>query len=81
MEKISGFQITSLTVSGFKCFREEQSFDFGPVSFITGANHAGKTSVADAIAFAITGQDRYGGAHIDKILFETLPGIEIHLLI
>lgn len=81
MEKISGFQITSLTVSGFKCFREEQSFDFGPVSFITGANHAGKTSVADAIAFAITGQDRYGGAHIDKLYCETLPDIEIHLWI
>ena len=43
MEKISGFQITRLSVSGFKCFREEQTFDFGPVSFVTGANHAGKT--------------------------------------
>lgn len=81
MEKINGFQITSLSVSGFKCFREEQTFDFGPVSFVTGANHAGKTSVADAIAFAITGQDRFGGAHIDKLYCETLPDIEIHLWI
>ena len=81
MEKITGFQITSLSVSGFKCFKEEQTFDFGPVSFITGANHAGKTSVADAIAFAVTGQDRYGGAHIDKLYCETLPDIEIHLWI
>lgn len=81
MEKITGFQITSLSVSGFKCFREEQTFDFGPVSFVTGANHVGKTSVADAIAFAVTGQDRYGGAHIDKLYCETLPDIEIHLWI
>ena len=81
MEKISGFQIISLSVSGFKCFREEQTFDFGPVSFVTGANHAGKTSVADAIAFAITGQARFGGAHIDKLYCETLPDIEIHLWI
>ena len=81
MEKISGFQITRLSVSGFKCFREEQTFDFGPVSFVTGANHAGKTSVADAIAFAVTGQDRFGGAHIDKLYCETLPDIEIHLWI
>ena len=56
MEKISRFQITSLTVAGFKYFREEQTFDFGPVNFVTGANHTGKTSVADAIAFAVTGQ-------------------------
>ncbi len=81
MEKITGFQITRMSASGFKCFREEQTFDFGPVSFVTGANHTGKTSVADAIAFAVTGQDRFGGAHIDKLYCETLPDIEIHLWI
>ena len=79
MKKITGFQITRMSASGFKCFQEEQTFDFGSVSFITGANHAGKTSVVDAIAFAVTGQDRYGGAHIDKLYCETLPDIEIHL--
>jgi DNA repair exonuclease SbcCD ATPase subunit len=81
MKKITGFQITRMSASGFKCFQEEQTFDFGSVSFITGANHAGKTSVVDAIAFAVTGQDRYGGAHIDKLYCETLPDIEIHLWI
>lgn len=81
MDKITGFSITSLSVSGFKCFQQEQNFDFGPVSFVTGANHTGKTSVADAIAFAITGQDRFGGAHIDKLYCEARQDIEIHLWI
>ena len=79
MEKIAGFSITRMTVSGFKCFQQEQTFDFGPVSFVTGANHTGKTSVADAIAFAITGQDRFGGAHIDKLYCEAQPDIQLHL--
>lgn len=79
MQRIDKFTILHLSVAGFKCFMEERQFDFGPVSFVTGANHAGKSSIADAIAFAITGQDRFGVVHIDKLYCEALPDIQVRI--
>jgi DNA repair exonuclease SbcCD ATPase subunit len=67
MEKISSFTIREMTVSGFKCFAEEQRFEFGDVTYITGDNHAGKTSVADAIAFAFCGRLYGGSSSMDRL--------------
>ncbi len=55
MEKISRFMIRSIAITGFKCFQEPIVFDFGSMNRITGFNGTGKTTIADAIAFAITG--------------------------
>ena len=55
MDKISSFQIKRLEISGFKCFADPVSFDFGEVTNILGSNHVGKSSIADAVAFAVTG--------------------------
>ena len=60
MEKIDTFEITGITIEGFKCFAEKQSFDLGHMSIITGHNGQGKSSVAEAIAYAITGHPFYG---------------------
>ena len=38
MKKINGFQITKMTLSGFKCFEEEASFTFGDTTYITASN-------------------------------------------
>ena len=67
MQKINAFQITKLTVSGFKCFSQERTFDFGDITYITGDNHVGKTSIADAIAFAFCGRLFSGAAAIDRL--------------
>jgi DNA repair exonuclease SbcCD ATPase subunit len=67
MQKINGFTINRLTVSGFKGFAEEISFDFGEMTFISGANYSGKTSIADAIAFAVTGQPFFGDRSSDRL--------------
>ena len=55
MKKIGGFQITGMTLSGFKSYQTPTDLEFGPITLVTGGNGRGKTSVADAIAFAITG--------------------------
>lgn len=55
MERIRSFQITSMTISGFKSYQEPTELVFGNPTVITGGNGRGKTSVADAIAFAVTG--------------------------
>lgn len=79
MEKISSFKILSLSVSGFKCFDRQQEFTFGDLTMISGANHVGKSSIADAIAFAIIGTTFYGEVHIDRLYSEQCPNIEVHL--
>ena len=60
MKKINGFTITKLTLSGFKCFEDTVSFDFGDTTFITASNGQGKSSIADAIAFAFVGTPFFG---------------------
>ena len=55
VKPIKQFEISSLKVSGFKCFAEERSFSFGPMNAIFGHNAQGKSSIADAISYAITG--------------------------
>ena len=67
MEKINAFKITKLAVSGFKCYADDRVFDFGDITFITGDNHVGKTSIADAIAFAFCGKLFSGAAAIDRL--------------
>jgi DNA repair exonuclease SbcCD ATPase subunit len=67
MDKIGNFTIRDMTVSGFKCFSEEQNFEFGDVTYITGDNHIGKTSIADAIAFALCGRLYNGSAAMDRL--------------
>ena len=50
MEKIKDFQITSMTVSGFKCYEAPMEITFGNPTIVTGGNGRGKSSLADAIA-------------------------------
>jgi DNA repair protein SbcC/Rad50 len=54
----------SLTIEGFTTFRDRQEIDFAPLELfvITGPTGAGKTSILDAISFALYGEvPRIGG--------------------
>ena len=68
MEKIDDFRIVELTVSGFKGFAERKvfGFDYG-VNFLLGDNGQGKTSIAEAIAFAFMGTGFYGEKTLDRL--------------
>lgn len=67
MKKINGFQITKMTLSGFKCFEEEASFTFGDTTYITASNGKGKSSIADAAAFAFAGTPFFGEKGLDRL--------------
>lgn len=79
MEKIKAFQITELTLSGFKSFAEEMTISFGNPTVITGGNGRGKTSLADAIAFAVTGLPFFGERKIDRMHCDTNPNLFIRM--
>ena len=77
MEKIKGFQISSMTVSGFKCYEAPMEITFGNPTVVTGGNGRGKSSLADAIAFAVTGLPFFGERGIDRLHNETNPDLQI----
>lgn len=67
MQKINGFTITRLTLTGFKCFDDTVEFDFGDMTFITASNGQDKSSIADAIAFAFVGVPFFGDKGLDRL--------------
>lgn len=62
MKKIEQFYITELTLAGFKNYLEPTTFVFGNPTVITGGNGQGKSTLADAVAFAVTGLPFLGSA-------------------
>lgn len=79
MKKIGGFQITGMTLSGFKSYQEPTHLEFGPMTLVTGGNGQGKTSVADAISFAITGLPFFGKRRIDPLHNEVNPELSVSI--
>ena len=79
MKKIEQFQITSMNISGFKSYEEPTEFIFGNPTVITGGNGRGKTSIADAIAFAVTGLPFFGERGIDRLHNENNPEATVQM--
>lgn len=79
MKKIEQFQITSLMLSGFKSYEEPTELVFGNPTVITGGNGRGKSSIEDAIAFAVTGCPFFGERGIDRLHNENNPDVAIRM--
>ena len=77
IQPIKKLHISSLTVQGFKGFAESRTFTFSDMNTITGHNGQGKTSIADAIAFAVTGVPFYGGARLDHLYHQDTRDISV----
>ena len=67
VKPIKQFEISSLKVSGFKCFAEERSFSFGPMNAIVGHNAQWKSTISDEIYYAITGVSFFGSNRMDRL--------------
>ena len=79
MDKISGFQITGMRLAGFKSFARPTELAFGNPTVITGGNGRGKTSIADAIAYAVTGLPFFAERNIDRLHSEIDPELFVTL--
>ena len=51
MKRINKFIILSLKMEGFKRFKEPYTMEFDRLTYISGANGQGKSTIADAIAY------------------------------
>ena len=67
MKAIKQFHITGMTISGFKSYADPTEVEFGNPTLITGGNGRGKSSIADAIAFVVTGLPFFGERGIDRL--------------
>lgn len=79
MQKLQYVQLTGMTLSGFKCYPTKTELTFGNPTVITGGNGRGKSSIADAIAFAVTGLPFFGERGVDRLHSEQNPDLFIAL--
>src|SRR5579884_2095904 len=60
-----------LEIQGFTCYRQKQAIDFGRLGLfaISGPTGAGKSSILDAMAYALYGKvPRMGGQNLDEFI-------------
>lgn len=79
MAQITSLQIEQLTVTGFGCFADEHTWTFGRMTTVTGHNYQGKSTIADAIAYALTGVPFFGGRDLDRLQNEGSPFMRVEL--
>ena len=81
MAQITSLQIEHLTVTGFGCFAGEHTWTFGRMTTVTGHNYQGKSTIADAIAYALTGAPVFGGRDLDRLQNEGSPFMRVELTV
>lgn len=68
MDRITEFTITRVKMQGFKSFIQEKEIHFGSTSYVYGANGQGKTTIADAIAYAFCGVPFWGEKSTERLM-------------
>lgn len=81
MAQFSALQIETLKVTGFGRFAAEQEWSFGPMTTVTGHNAQGKSTIADAIAYALTGAPFFGGRDLDHLHHAGAPFLRVEMLV
>lgn len=67
MKKIDKITIIALKMEGFKKFKEMQEVRLDEITSISGANGEGKSSIADAVAFAFFGTNFWGERDYERL--------------
>ncbi len=79
MEQITAMKITGITLNNFRNHTETTHFDFGDISYITGHNGTGKTTMAHAVCFALYGVTYYGEQKIERLMNECADNVQVQL--
>lgn len=79
MEQITAIKILGLTLSNFRNYTEPTHFDFGDISYITGHNGTGKTTLAHAVCFVLYGVSYYGEQKIERLMNDAADDVKVQL--
>ena len=79
MEQITAMKITGITFTDFRNHKAPESYSFGDVSYITGHNGTGKTTMAHGICYALYGVSYYGEQKIERLMNENAAGTQVQL--
>ena len=79
MKPITAIKITGLTLTNFRNHTETKHFDFGDLSYITGHNGTGKTTMAHAVCYALYAVSYYGEQKIERLMNETADNLQVRL--
>jgi len=77
--KFTRFKIIRLTLSGFRCFAGKTVFEFDDISCVTGGNGAGKSSLAQAVSYVLTGLTFFGEQAIGQLMNPDKNQVEVTL--
>ena len=79
MKKITSMKILSLEMENFRNHTENERFELGDMTFITGHNGTGKTTMAHAICYVLYGVNYYGLQKIERIINEKANAVKVKL--
>ena len=68
MKRINKFAILKIRLEGFKRFKEPFETDMDFLTYVSGGNGQGKTTIADAIAYAFCGTPFWGEKSCDRLI-------------
>ena len=68
MKRINKFAILKIRMEGFKRFKELFEADMDFLTYVSGGNGQGKTTIADAIAYAFCGTPFWGEKSCDRLI-------------
>lgn len=79
MDQITTMKITGITFSDFRNHKKPESYTFGDISYITGHNGTGKTTMAHGICYALYGVSYYGEQKIERLMHENAAGTQVKI--
>ena len=72
-------KITALSFCTFRSHTEPEGYAFGDVTYITGDNGAGKTTMAHGVAYALYGVSFFGEQAIERLMSQGAEGTQVRL--
>lgn len=79
MKKITSMKILSLEMENFRNHTENEHFELGDMTFISGHNGTGKTTMAHAVCYVLYGVNYYGLQKIERIINEKANSVKVKL--